>query len=317
MLESWFLEHGESAQFIVFFTLLGVLAIAERFVPRRRVSMRRGQRWPTNVAMTALNIVMFGILPTTFIGAAAWAAEQRLGLLNMVDAKAWLLVPVSLLVRSFISFSTHWLMHRVPWCWRVHRVHHLDIELDVSTTVRFHPAEFFTQLALGLPLVVLFGLSPWVLMAYEVADAAATLFSHANVRLPARIERVLRYVIVTPDLHRVHHSTHQPETDSNFGAVFPIWDLIFRTFRTKSPSELEDMPIGLAEVRDRRADNLWWLLKSPFCQLDPRSIRASATAATKASGSRRPNSPVAASDQPVARSRTTCDQHEAPSHDWG
>jgi sterol desaturase/sphingolipid hydroxylase (fatty acid hydroxylase superfamily) len=169
-----------------------------------------------------------------------------------------------LLARGFISFFTHYLMHKVPLLWRLHRVHHLDTELDVSTTVRFHPFEFLAALIPGVPLVVAFGMSPWVLMLYEILDAVVTLFSHANIRLPESLDRLLRYVIVTPDLHRVHHSSWQTETDSNFSAVFPIWDIVFKTFRTETRVSHETMELGLEEVRDERANRFLWLLGSPF-----------------------------------------------------
>jgi sterol desaturase/sphingolipid hydroxylase (fatty acid hydroxylase superfamily) len=173
-------------------------------------------------------------------------------------------VATTLLIRGFVSFGTHWLNHKVPFLWRFHRVHHLDTELDVSSTVRFHPLEMPISLLLGLPVVVGFGLSPWVLIFYELLDVSVTLFSHSNIRVPPWLDRPLRYVIVTPNLHTVHHSTHRPETDSNFSAVFPIWDVIMGTFRTETRQPLESMPLGLDDVRDARAHRFWWLLASPF-----------------------------------------------------
>lgn len=169
-------------------------------------------------------------------------------------------------------------MHKVPLFWRVHRVHHFDTELDVSTTVRFHPFEFALALLLGGPVVLLLGLSPWMLLLYEILDAGVTLVSHANVGLPARLERVLRYLVVTPDLHRVHHSSWQPETDSNFGAVFPVWDLLFGTFRSETRHPQEVMELGLAEVRDGRQHRLGWLLRSPFASIGRSSIQPSGAA---------------------------------------
>jgi sterol desaturase/sphingolipid hydroxylase (fatty acid hydroxylase superfamily) len=135
--------------------------------------------------------------------------------------------------------------------------------MDVSTTVRVHPIEFVVNLAVGVPIVAAIGMSPWVLLLYEVLDVWVTLFSHANVSLPPAVERVARRIIVTPDLHRVHHSSLQPETDSNFGAVFPIWDILLGTFRTETSLPQELMELGLEEVRDRRADDVLWLLTSP------------------------------------------------------
>jgi sterol desaturase/sphingolipid hydroxylase (fatty acid hydroxylase superfamily) len=171
-------------------------------------------------------------------------------------------VPLTLLARGFISFFTHRLMHGVPWLWRLHRVHHLDTELDVTTTVRFHPLELVVGALPGIPIVVAFGLVPWVLVLYEVLDVAVTLWSHSNLRIPAPLDRVLRYVVVTPDLHRVHHSTWQPETDSNFGAVFPVWDLVFGTYRATPRDGHERMRLGLDEVRGREAHRVFWLLGS-------------------------------------------------------
>jgi sterol desaturase/sphingolipid hydroxylase (fatty acid hydroxylase superfamily) len=136
--------------------------------------------------------------------------------------------------------------------------------MDISTTVRFHPLEFFIGLAVGLPFVIGFGLSPWVLAVYELCDVLVTLFSHADLRLPPLVERVLRPFVVTPGLHRVHHSTHPDETDSNFSAVFPIWDIVFGTYQTGTREDPKTMPLGLEEVRGPRAQSLAWLLTVPF-----------------------------------------------------
>jgi sterol desaturase/sphingolipid hydroxylase (fatty acid hydroxylase superfamily) len=270
MLERWIDAHGESTQTLLFLALFVLFAIAEALAPRRAGPPERRRRWPANLLLTALNVTFLSLLPVSFLGVALWARGRAFGLLNQVELPLALLVAANLLGRGFISFSTHWLMHKVPIFWRVHRVHHLDTELDVSTTVRFHPLEFVVGLLPGVPLVALLGLAPWLLVLYELLDAAINVFSHSNVRIPARLDRVLRYVVVTPDLHRVHHSSFQPETDSNFGAVFPIWDLLFGTFRTATREPAESMRLGLEEVRDERTRRLRWLLASPLLPLAPR-----------------------------------------------
>jgi len=259
---TWLTAHGEDLQVLLFFGGLAVLAVAERLAPRRATGDRR-RRWLTNYALTALNLVVLMALPVTLIGSAAWAQDRGWGLFNRLALPAGVAVVATLLVRAFVSFATHWLMHKVPVLWRFHRVHHLDTELDVSTTVRFHPLESVLALGPGVALVVAFGLSPWVLIGYELLDVAVTLFSHANLRLPPAVDRVLRYLIVTPDLHRIHHSSWQPETDSNFGAVFPIWDLVFCTFRSEPRTPHPRMTLGLDEVRGPEAQSLRWLLASP------------------------------------------------------
>lgn len=263
MLDQWIIKNANDLQVILFFTLFGLFTVVELVVPRRTGDIRRRRRWATNLSLTVLNIVILSLLPVTFFAAAVWANGRGFGLLNLVILPVSASVLCTLLGRAFLSFFTHWMLHRVPILWRLHRVHHLDTEMDISTTVRFHPVEFAVNLIVGVPLVVFFGMSPWVLLLYEVLDACVTLFSHANFSLPPAVERVLRYVIVTPDLHRVHHSSRQPETDSNFGAVFPIWDILLGTFRTDTRLPQEVMELGLEEVRDRRADNLLWLLASP------------------------------------------------------
>ena len=264
MIDQWIRQNADDLQVVLFFTLFFLFSLAEVFEPKRPGPMHRKERWLTNLLMTALNITVMGLLPVTFFGMAVWAQERGLGLFNYFSMSVGVVVIGTLLARGFISFFTHYLMHKVPLFWRLHRVHHLDTEMDVSTTVRFHPFEFLAALLPGVPLVMAFGLSPWVLLLYEVLDAVVTLFSHANIRLPASLDRVLRYIIVTPDLHRVHHSSSQPETDSNFSAVFPVWDIVFGTFRTQTRAPQESMELGLEEVRDKRANRFWWLLGSPF-----------------------------------------------------
>jgi sterol desaturase/sphingolipid hydroxylase (fatty acid hydroxylase superfamily) len=261
---AWLEQKSEDFQFVLFFGLLAFFIFWELVSPFRAAREGRKKRWPANFLLTVLNVLVLGMLPVTFMGAAWYAGGHGIGLLNWAALPLPVLLPAALLLRGFISFFIHFLMHKIPVFWRLHRVHHLDTEMDVSTTVRFHPLEFVGNLLVGIPLVLLFGLPVWTLLLYELLDVAVTLFSHANIRLPARLERILCYVIVTPDLHRVHHSTLQPETDSNFGAVFPIWDLVFGTFRTETRQRQEDMALGLTEVRDARTRRFGWLLISPI-----------------------------------------------------
>ena len=220
-LSDWILAHGESLQLALFFGLLALLVAGERLVPRRPGPLDRRTRWPTNLLLTGLNVVVLSALPVSFLGAAFWAQARGWGLLNAVSVPLVASVALTLLVRGFVSFFTHRLMHGVPWLWRLHRVHHLDTELDVTTTVRFHPLEFVAGVLPGLPIVVAFGLVPWVLVVYELLDVAVTLWSHSNLRVPARLDRALRYVIVTPDLHRIHHSTWQPPSPAGRRSTSP------------------------------------------------------------------------------------------------
>jgi sterol desaturase/sphingolipid hydroxylase (fatty acid hydroxylase superfamily) len=263
---------GEDLQVFLFFGFLVLFVGVERLLPRRHPANPQVKRWWTNASLSILAIMSMPLVPVSFITAAVWAEKNGVGLLNLMQAELpeLLLLVATLLLRGFVSFFTHYLNHKIPLLWRFHRVHHMDTELDVSSTVRFHPLEMPLSMAVGLPLVVAFGLSPWVLLFYELFDVTVTLFSHSNIRLPERLNRYLRYIIVTPDLHKVHHSTFRPETDSNYSAVFPIWDILFGTFRTKTREPMETMKLGLEEIREPRTNNFWWLLASPFIPGHPR-----------------------------------------------
>ena len=176
------------------------------------------------------------------------------------------------LARSLVSYAVHVAMHKVPWLWRLHRVHHTDTAMDISTAVRFHPLEFVVSVPAVLAATLVFGFPPLAVIIYSLVDAAMAVFSHANLRLPDRMERGVRLLLVTPAMHRIHHSALQPETDSNYGATLSCWDRLFGTHRAKPAGALASSQLGLAECRDRRSDSLPWLLSLPFIRLKPQPI---------------------------------------------
>jgi sterol desaturase/sphingolipid hydroxylase (fatty acid hydroxylase superfamily) len=239
---------------------VSVSARGDRAAARKETVMSF-QQWILANGDTLQVGLFFGLL--IVLAAVEWILPRRL--LNTIALPTAVAVTVTLLVRGFISFFTHYLMHMVPAFWRLHRVHHLDTELDVTTTVRFHPLEFAVQILPAVPIVMAFGLTPWVLALCETLDVVVTLWTHSNTRLPLVFDHVLRYVVVTPDLHRIHHSAWKPETNSNFGAVFPVWDLIFGTFRAQPRDGHERMRLGLEDVRGRDAQRPLWLLGSFLC----------------------------------------------------
>ena len=263
--ENWLINESEDFQFILFFGVLFLLIVVEHIMAFRKTI--RKKRWKANFFLTLLSIISMMLIPFTLISAAKVSEINNFGLFNNIEMHPILLGLLVLLFRGFISFFTHFLAHKVPLFWRIHRVHHLDKEMDISTTVRFHPFEFLINSLIGIPIVMLFGFPVWGLMLYELFDIVITLFSHSNIILPKRIDNILKYFIVTPNLHRVHHSSHQPETDSNFSAVFPIWDIAFGTFKTLDKEHQLKMELGLKEVRDDKDTHIGWLLKSPFLKL--------------------------------------------------
>ena len=264
MAESFFITYGEPLQYVAFFGGMMLFALLEIAAPAIKRAPDRRLRWRTNFAMTFLGILTLGLLPVSSFAAAFWAETREFGLLNQVDLLPWAAIVLTLLARSLMSWLVHWASHKLPLLWRIHRVHHLDTHLDVSTTFRQHPLESVIGFCAVIPGVVLLGLSPWVLILYEVLDAGINVFTHANIKLPKTADRVLRWVLVTPAMHRIHHSSFQPETDSNYGAVFSIWDRLFRTYVSKPAKELNKMELGLETMRDHRTAGLLWLLLSPL-----------------------------------------------------
>ncbi|MBV1904127.1 MAG: sterol desaturase family protein [Marinosulfonomonas sp.] len=250
--------------YVVFFGLLLFFGLMETWAERSPEPARRAGRWPANVGLTILNIVILGALPVSGVVFADGVREAGMGLFNWVQANPVAALIGGFLVRSFTSWATHLAMHKIPFLWRFHRVHHSDTFLDISTTVRFHPIEFLINLPITLATIAIFGISPVTLMLYELFDAGMNVFTHANIRMPAWLDRTLRTMIVTPDMHRVHHSSYHPETDSNYGATLSIWDHVFRTHTFKEADDLEEMEIGLRELQDKRANSLIWLLALPF-----------------------------------------------------
>lgn len=263
-LETALRANAEPLTYVVFFGLLGTLGAMEFIWALRAEGRNLRRRWPSNAALTALNIVVMGAIPVTALVAADYARTNGYGLFNLVDMPFIAVLAAGFLLSSLVSWTIHYGFHNVPLLWRIHRVHHTDRHFDVTTTVRFHPLEFLVSAPIVAATVVLFGIPPVVIMLYELFDAALAVFTHANVRLPAWLERVLGRVIVTPDVHRIHHSTRERETNSNYGATLILWDGLFGTLRRKAPADLAAQPLGLEETQDARAESLWFLLTLPF-----------------------------------------------------
>jgi sterol desaturase/sphingolipid hydroxylase (fatty acid hydroxylase superfamily) len=261
---AWFLPGWQTIWIIAFWIVLAVFAWLETVSPAFAAAPVRERRWPTNFALGIINMILVPIAPVSALIGAQWAHNNDWGLLNILEAPLWLAIPVTFLVRSLAGYLFHVVMHKVHTFWRLHRVHHSDDRLDVSTTIRSHPLELIALFLTMAPLAVLIGLDPLALIAFELIEAAVSLFSHANLRLPERIDRPLRWLFVTPNMHCIHHSSHQPETDSNYGQVFSFWDRLFGTYSDVPRGGYDSMQIGLKEIRDERAADFWLQVKSPI-----------------------------------------------------
>lgn len=246
-----------------YFVVIATLALVEARKPAFSADPERASRWPANFGIGVINITLAIVAPISAVIAAYWAGSKGYGLLNYYSAPWWLAAVVTVLGRSFAGYALHFIMHRTPLLWRVHRVHHSDKHLDVSTALRSHPAEAVLLIAVTASAAVALGMNPVVLALYEMVEAAVHVATHANLRLPERLDRALRWLVVTPNMHCLHHSSWHRETDSNYGTVFSIWDRLFGTYRSAPRAGYDAMQIGLKEIRDERANNLVWQLKSP------------------------------------------------------
>jgi len=249
----------------VFFGVLVLMALWERVAPRRPQTVSRLVRWPNNLGIVIVDTVAVRLLfPLAGVGMALYAAERGWGLLNLLGWPVWIAVPLSVLLLDLTIYAQHVAFHRVPALWRLHRMHHADLGFDVTTGVRFHPLEIVLSMIIKLAAVVLLGVPALGLLIFEVLLNASSLFNHGNGRLPATIDRMLRRIVVTPEMHRVHHSILRPETDSNFGFNLPWWDHLFGTYRAQPAAGHDGMTIGLPQFRDPRELRLDRMLLQPF-----------------------------------------------------
>ncbi|MEQ1439248.1 sterol desaturase family protein [Fontimonas sp. SYSU GA230001] len=249
----------------IFVVLLAALILAERHWPRRRDDRRVRARWPVNFGLVAIDSLLVRLLlGAGAVGAAQWAQAQGWGLLRLLPLPDAVRGVVALLALDFLIYWQHRIFHAVPALWRLHRVHHSDTAFDVSTALRFHPVEILLSMLIKMAAVAALGAPPWAVVAFEALLNGTAMFNHANLRLPPALDRVLRWIVVTPDMHRVHHSVHRQETDSNFGFNLPWWDRLFGSYRAQPVNGHEAMQIGLERFREPGEQTLRRLLAQPL-----------------------------------------------------
>ena len=271
----WLRGNGENASFAAYWLCIAIFAVIEWARPAFGAEARRHDRWPTNFGIGIVNIGLAMLVPVSAVLAAQWAQSNGVGVLNLMHAPFWLAAVATVLLRSLAGYFLHWLQHKVRTLWRIHRVHHCDTHIDISTSLRNHPLEIFVLFGGTVPLAIAVGFDPWVLAAYELFDNMINAFAHANIRLPEKIDRPLRLVFVTPNMHCLHHSAWQPETDSNYGVVFSFWDRLFGTYSAAPRAGYDAMKIGLNEIAPERAEDIVWQMKLPALPADLRAREAS------------------------------------------
>jgi sterol desaturase/sphingolipid hydroxylase (fatty acid hydroxylase superfamily) len=245
--------------------VLAAMAIWELVGPRRKPAIGRLVRWPNNLGVVVVDTLLVRlVIPATAVGLALVAQAHAWGLFNTIALPAWIAVVCSVILLDLAIYFQHVLFHAVPALWRLHRMHHADLEFDVTTGLRFHPIEILLSMVIKLAVVVALGAPAVAVLIFEVLLNATSMFNHGNIRIPLGLDRVLRWFVVTPDMHRVHHSIVSRETNSNFGFNLPWWDRLFGTYRAQPAAGHEAMTIGIEQFRDARELRLDRMLLQPF-----------------------------------------------------
>lgn len=241
---------------IVFLGVLFAMALWELAAPRRRQEIPRVIRWTNNLGLVVIDTMVLRLsFPILAVGLAVVAQDRGWGFFNIIEAPGWIAVLVSIVVLDLVIYLQHVMFHAVPALWRLHRMHHADLEFDVTTGVRFHPVEILLSMGIKLAVVMALGPPAVAVLIFEVLLNATSMFNHSNVRLPTCVDRILRLIVVTPDMHRIHHSTRPEETNSNFGFNLPWWDRLLGTYKAQPKAGHEGMSIGIEQFRTTR--DLW------------------------------------------------------------
>ena len=264
------LDQGDGLiRFGVFVAIFLVMAAVEFAWPRRKLIASKGRRWFTNISISVtagvlIRLMAVAVVPIAAVTAAFYAQDHEIGLLNQVSWPAWVKIVVSLVALDLAIWAQHLASHKIPILWRLHKVHHADRDIDVTTAVRFHPVEIALSMLWKIVVVVPLGAPPLAVFLFEVILNGCAMFNHANVALPRWADRILRLVVVTPDMHRVHHSVLRREHDSNYGFNLSLWDRLFRTYTAQPQGGHLGMTIGLTPYQSEGPTKLGWSLILPF-----------------------------------------------------
>ncbi|HEB95502.1 MAG TPA: sterol desaturase family protein [Sedimenticola thiotaurini] len=262
----WILDHELAVRLGFFFGIFAIMALWEVLAPCRPLSVSKAGRWASNLGLVVLNSVVLRLLfPAAAVGVAAVAQQQGWGLFNYYGVPFTVSVVASVILMDLVIYLQHVMVHAIPVLWRLHRVHHADLDYDVTTGARFHTLEIILSMLIKFATVVLLGAPVVAVVIFEVMLNATAMFNHGNVQLPRAFDRRLRWLLVTPDMHRVHHSVEDDETNSNFGFSLTWWDRLFGTYRDQPRAGHQGMTIGIHKYRDpKKVDRLPGMLALPF-----------------------------------------------------
>ena len=258
--------HETAVRMGFFFGVLILMAVWEVLAPRRAANVSKIVRWGNNLGLVVFNSVLLRLIfPTAAVGVTIFASEHSWGLLNYVQLPSVAAVAISIVVMDFVIYVQHILMHAIPALWRLHRVHHADLDYDFTTGVRFHPLEIIVSMLIKFVAILLLGPPVAAVVIFEIILNASSMFNHGNIKLPAALDRILRLLIVTPDMHRIHHSVEKDESNRNFGFNLSLWDRFFGTYRRQPRAGHEEMVVGIQNYRELRdVTSIHGLLLLPF-----------------------------------------------------
>lgn len=260
-------NHEPTIRLSFFLGTLSAVGIWQAFAPKRPPSVSIVWRWLNNFGVTFLNTLLLRFLfPVLAVGLAATAAENSWGILNLMELPIALSIVIAVMVQDLVIYWQHVIFHRVGFLWKFHKMHHADVDYDVSTGARFHPVEILLSMVLKLLVVLLLGPPVVAVIIFEILLSSIAMFNHANAGLPEKIDRFARKFIVTPDMHRVHHSVIRDEHNSNYGFNLPWWDYMFGTYRPQPSAGHDKMTIGLNEYQSHRKQSIFWMLLLPFAK---------------------------------------------------
>lgn len=258
-------SHEPQIRFASFAGLLILFSGLEALFPKKKRTQKRAGRWFTNLALVAISNVLVRLLfPIAAIGTAAFALDKGWGFLNQIELPFWIEILVALILLDFAIYWQHVASHKIPILWRLHKMHHADRDIDATSGNRFHPVEIILSLLYKMLIVLIVGPSMIAVLLFEIILNGSAMFNHANLRLPHWLDKFVRLLFVTPDMHRVHHSVIKAETDSNYGFNLSLWDRLFRSYRDQPQKGHLDMTIGLPQYQTDKPSNFLWSLTLPF-----------------------------------------------------
>lgn len=259
------LEFEGQIRLIAFLSIFLTMALWELKAPYRKLRFSRLERWPHQLGLIVVNsLILRFIFPAAAAGIAFHAQQQNWGLMNWLDLPTFIAGLVGFLLLDFTIYWQHVIAHRLDWFWKLHRIHHADTDYDLTTGLRFHPLEIIISMLIKIAIIIMLGIPLPAVLLFEIVLSGSAMFNHSNINLPNRIESIVRKMIVTPGMHRIHHSTQQFEHDSNYGFFLSIWDRFFNSYTEKAQQDDRSMPIGLKRFRDKKSRRLDQIMSMPF-----------------------------------------------------